>query len=98
MFIWWICLITYLLNLFDLAMTNRLVNMYGLEIEGNPIGRWLYTYDMAWVVKVIVVGGLLVVMGACIRKRPKLAWVAYIPLVAYGLLALYHIGIMLVIR
>ena len=93
-----IYLITYLLNLFDLVMTNRLVNMYGLSVEGNPIGRWLYTYDMAWVVKVFGVGALLLVIGLGIKKKPQLKWLAYIPLVVYGLLAIYHIGIWIAIN
>lgn len=85
-----ILLITYLLNLFDLAMTTLWVKLYGIEAEGNPIGRWLFENNMAWAVKIFAVGGLLALMGVCIRKRPRLAPVAYIPLVVYGLLAVYH--------
>jgi hypothetical protein len=88
-----ILLLTYLLNLFDLAMTNRLVKLYGIGIEGNPLGRWMIESNLSWVVKIFAVGGLLAVMGVCIRKRPKLAPVAYVPLVAYGLLAVYHVVI-----
>jgi hypothetical protein len=85
-----ILLITYLLNLFDLAMTALWVKLYGIEAEANPIGRWLFENNMAWAVKIFAVGGLLALMGVCIRKRPRLAPVAYIPLVVYGLIAVYH--------
>lgn len=88
-----ILLITYLLNLFDLAMTSLWVKLYGIDIEGNPIGRWMLTHNIAWAVKIFAVGGLLAVLGVCIRKHPKYAPVAYIPLVAYGVLAIYHITI-----
>ena len=91
-------ILTYLLNLFDLAMTNLWVSRYGLSIEGNPIGRWLYASNAVYAVKIFAVGGLLAVMGACIRKRPKAAWTAYIPLVVYGLTVLYHIFIFIYIR
>lgn len=86
-----ILLITYLLNLFDLAMTTLWVKLYGISAEANPIGRWLFTHNMVWAVKIFVVGGLLAVMGVCIRKYPKYAPMAYIPLVGYGVLAVYHL-------
>ena len=88
-----IILITYLLNLYDLVMTTLWVNLYGLSIEGNPIGRWMLVHNVAWVVKIFVVGALLAAMGVCIRKRPQLAWAAYIPFTAYAALAAYHIVI-----
>lgn len=86
-----ILLITYLLNLFDLYMTNLWVSRYGLSIEGNPIGRWLYASNAVPVVKICAVAIALAALGACIRKRQKLAWVAYIPLVVYALLAVWHV-------
>lgn len=86
-----ILLLTYLLNLFDLAMTTLWVKHYGISAEANPIGRWLFTNNMVWVVKIFVVGGLLAVMGVCIRKYPKTAWMAYIPFGVYGALAIYHV-------
>lgn len=93
-----IFLLTYLLNLFDLAMTSLWVKHYGISAEANPIGRWLFESNMAWAVKIFAVGGLLAVMGVCIRKRPKTAWVAYIPLVVYGLIAMYHVIILFGLR
>ena len=88
-----IILITYLLNVYDLVMTTLWINRYGLSIECNPIGRWLFAHNVAWVVKIFVVGALLALMGVCIRKRPQLAWAAYIPLTVYAALAAYHIVI-----
>lgn len=85
-----ILLITYLLNLFDLTMTTLWVKLYGIEAEANPIGRWLFENNMACAVKIFAVGGALALMGVCIRKRPRLAPAAYIPLVVYGLIAVYH--------
>lgn len=90
-------IITYLLNLFDLAMTTLWVKLYGIEAEANPIGRWLFESNMAWAVKIFAVGGALAAMGVCIRKRQKLAWTAYIPLVVYGLIAVYHVIILILL-
>lgn len=83
--------VTYILNLFDLLMTNRLVYLYGIGIEGNPLGVWMFANDVAWIVKIFIVGILLAAIGICIRKKPKYAYVAYVPLVAYSILAMYHI-------
>ena len=91
-------LITYLLNLFDLYMTSLWVKQYGLTAEANPIGRWLFTNNIAWAVKIFAVGGLLAVLHFCIRKYPKYAWTAYIPLVAYALLAVYHVSILIFLQ
>ena len=88
-----ILFITYLLNLFDLIMTTLWVRLYGIEAEANPVGRWMFNHNIAWAVKIFAVGGLLALMGICIRKRPKYAPVAYIPLVVYGVLAGYHLVI-----
>ena len=45
-------IIAYLLNLFDLICTNRGMSLYGLSVEANPIGRWLYQNHLAAPVKV----------------------------------------------
>lgn len=91
-----ILLITYLLNLFDLAMTNHWVSLYGLDAEANPIGRWFYESNMAGVVKIFAVGGLLALLGVCIRKRPRLAWIISIPLLAYIAVAIYHLWLLII--
>ena len=91
-------IIAYILNIIDYLFTSHWVNLYGINIEGNPLGRWLFNHDVAWVFKFLIVGGLLAVMGVCIRKCPKAAWTAYIPLVVYGLTVLYHIFIFIYIR
>lgn len=35
-------IIAYILNLFDLGMTQYFIGKYDISIEGNPIGRWLF--------------------------------------------------------
>lgn len=90
-------ILTYLLNLFDLAMTTYWVRLYGLSIEANPIGRWLFENNLVWVFKVFIVGGLLAILGVCIRKCPKYAWSVYIPFTVYLLLAVYHTILIIII-
>lgn len=82
--------IAYLLNIIDYLFTRHWVKLYGLSAEGNPFGRWLFENNLVGVVKFFGVGVLLAVLGICIRLKPKAAWVAYIPLVVYGLIDIYH--------
>lgn len=86
-------LIAYLLNIIDYLFTRHWVNLYGLSAEGNPFGRWLFENNLVGVVKFFGVGGLLAVMGVCIHLKPRLKWTAYIPLVVYGLIVIYHLVI-----
>ena len=89
-------LTAYALNIIDYLFTSHWVNLYGISIEGNPLGRWMYENDIAGIVKIFIVGGLLAVMGICIRLKPKLAWTGYIPLVVYGLIDIYHLVILII--
>lgn len=86
-------LITYLLNLFDLICTNYWISLYGLSVEGNPIGRWLYENHLAVQVKVFMVGTLLIVLYDYAKRNPKWEWVSWLLLAAYSILAIYHIVI-----
>ena len=83
-------LLAYQLNIIDYLFTRHWVNLYGIDIEGNPLGRWMYENDLAGIVKIFIVGGLLALLGVCIRLQPKAKWVAYIPLVVYSLIVIYH--------
>ena len=89
-------LLTYLLNLFDLICTNYWITQYGLSIEANPIGRWLYENHLAVQVKVFMVGLMLLVLYDTAKhgeeNTAKLCDIASLVMfVAYAILAVYHI-------
>jgi hypothetical protein len=86
-------LIAYALNIIDYLFTSHWVNLYGLSAEGNPIGRWMFENGFAGVFKIFIVGGLMAILGICIRKKPRLAWTAFIPLVVYAVIVIYHLVI-----
>lgn len=90
--------LAYILNIIDYIFTAHWVNKFGISVEFNPIGRWMFENNVAWAFKFFVVGGLFAVLGCVIRRHPKFACIAYIPLVVYGLIVLYHIGILIYIR
>ena len=92
------CLIlTYVLNLLDLFFTVLLIRKYGIEIEANPIGRWLCETGALYVVKIVGVGLLLLVLYYALKSRPKWSWVSWLLLAVYGILVIYHIFIALLI-
>lgn len=85
-------IIAYILNLVDYAFTSFWVHKYGITAEANPIGRWMFSNNIAWVFKIFVVGGLVEVLGVVIRKHPKAVIVSWILLAAFCLIVLYHIS------
>ena len=88
--------IAYLLNIIDYLFTSHWVNLYGISIEGSPLGRWLFENDLAGVVKIFVVGALMAVLGYLLNRYPKYKPVAVIPLVVYGFVVMYHIYLFLI--
>ena len=91
-------IITYLLNIIDYLFTLYWVRKYGIEIEGNPIGRWMFSNNVAWLFKIVIIGVLLGVVGYYVHRHPEDAYLAWICLIVYGLITLYHIALFLIIR
>ena len=88
----------YLLNIFDLLCTTYLVSKYGIEIEQNPIGKFILTsVDAVILFKVLIPAAALVQLWK--YREHKLAQVAsWLLLVVFALLTLYHLYIILKLR
>lgn len=79
-----ISLITiYILNIIDYFQTTYAVQLAGIGVEANPIGRMLLENDYGWVAKLIVVPLVLVILGATINTTRKQSWVVYLLLIFY---------------
>ena len=89
-------LIAYALNIIDYALTAYWVSLYGVEIEANPLMRWYFENDIAWAVKIYGVGALMAVVGICINKKPRTAWAAWVLLIVYSAIALYHLALVFI--
>ena len=87
-------ILTYLLNLFDLYCTMVWVNRYGIEVEANPIGRWMIQTGSVYAVKIGVVAAALFLLYHCIRVQPRLKWASWLVLGIYSTLAIYHLYLM----
>ena len=82
-------IVIYVLNIIDLIATMLLVKRLGLEIEGNPIGKWLIETNLVWFVKIVIVGAAL--LGLYKLQEIKIAHTAStVILVVYSILVIYH--------
>ena len=83
--------ITYIFNLIDLIATMYLVSLFGLSVEGNPIGRWLIRTNLVYPFKIAVVGGLLIAIGLLSKINKKAANIgSWVLLLAFSALTVYH--------
>lgn len=83
-------LIAYALNLLDYAITAYWVNLYGTDVEGNPLMRWAFENNIAWAVKILAVGGLFALVGYLVKRYHKCRWAGILLCGVYALLAGYH--------
>ncbi len=83
--------ITYIFNLIDLIATMYLVSLFGLSVEGNPIGRWLIQTNLVYPFKIVVMGGLLLAIGLLGKRNKKTANIgSWVLLTVFTSLILYH--------
>ena len=83
--------ITYIFNLIDLIATMYLVSLFGLSVEGNPIGQWLIRTNLVYPFKIGLVGGLLLAIGLLGKINKKAANIAsWVLLLAFSTLTVYH--------
>lgn len=82
-------IVIYTLNIIDLIATMILAKRFGLEIEGNSIGKWLIETNLVWFVKIVIVGAAL--LGLYKLQEIKIAHTAStVILVVYSILVIYH--------
>lgn len=87
--------ITYIFNLIDLIATIYLISLFGLSVEGNPIGRWLIRTNLVYPAKIVVMGGLLLAIGLLGKINKKAATIgSWVLLIAFSALVLYHVIIL----
>lgn len=84
-------IVTYIFNLIDLIATMYLVSLFGLSVEGNPIGRWLIRTNLVYPFKIVVMGGLLLAIGLLGKINKKAANIgSWVLLLAFSTLTVYH--------
>lgn len=84
-------ILTYIFNIIDLIVTMYLVRLFGLSVEGNPIGRWLISSGFVYLFKIGVIGIALIAIWLAGKKKEKLVGIcSWLLFVVYFLLVVYH--------
>lgn len=89
--------VAYILNLLDYLITAYWVELYGTSIEANPLMRLAFENNVAWAVKIIAVGGLFALVGYLVERYNKCAWAAWVLLIAYAAVVIYHAALAIII-
>lgn len=86
-----ILLLSYLMNLADYFFTEYWVNQYGVAVESNPIGRWMFATGLAGFIKIFLIGGLFILLGYLGKRQPRTKIANYLIFCVYGAVVAYHI-------
>lgn len=82
---------TYALNLIDLVFTLVLVSLYGVGIEGNPIGAFLIGNHLAIPYKTVAVGLMFLLLYRLDKRAHRAvnaaSWVLF---GVFAALCIYH--------
>lgn len=89
-------IITYILNIIDLIATMFLIKRFGLQVEGNPFGRWLIETGLVYFVKIFVIGIALWILWL-FKERRIAKIVSTVSLLAYSIITIYHVVIIVAI-
>ena len=80
----------YILNLFDLLATMYLVMLFGVDIEGNIVGKWLIETKLVYFFKIVIVGILLFAIYKFSYKQKTADLCSRILFFVFTILSLYH--------
>ena len=84
---------TYILSLLDLFFTLYEVSIFGADVELNPFGKILITNIPFGIFYKAVIMGFCLYLLWKFRERKSALWGARMVFGVYGLLDLYHLGI-----
>lgn len=88
-----ILIITYILNVIDYFETLYLIQRFGTEVEGNPIMRYLFENNCAWVAKLIISAILLLVCGIIKKKDKTYIAPIYLAFAYYLYLTIHNLSV-----
>ena len=90
-----ILIITYILNVIDYFETLYLIQRFGIAVEGNPIMRYLFENNCAWVAKLVVPAILLLVCGIIMKKDKTLLKPIGFVSTAYLFLVIHNLSVIM---
>lgn len=91
-----IAIVTCILNALDALFTVYLVNKYDIDIELNPVGKWLITSKYGLIIKIFVVSLLVILLYTLKTKYPLARYALLFLLIVFSLLTVYHLIIFII--
>ena len=91
-----IAIITCILNALDVIFTVYLVNKYDIDIELNPVGKWLVTSNCGIIIKIFVTSLLVMLLYALKSKYPLARYALMFLLIVFSILTVYHLIIFII--
>lgn len=91
-------IISYILIITDLIFTRYWVHKYGLDIEGNPIGKWILSALWRQIVFKLFAPGVLLAIIYALRTYRIAVWGSWIILIAYSALVIYHLVLLIITK
>ena len=91
-----VAIVACILNALDVLFTVYLVNKYDIDIELNPVGKWLITSKYGLIIKIIVVSLLVILLYTLKTKYPLARYALLFLLIVFSLLTVYHLIIFII--
>lgn len=84
-------LIIWLLNLFDYICTIYTINLYGIDMELNPMMRYLFNYPILCGVVKLGIPLITCVLIYLTRENKIIKVLTWLLLLFYGAIAVHHL-------
>ena len=91
-----VAVVTCILNALDAIFTVYLVNKYDINIELNPIGKWLITSNFGIIIKIFVTSLFVMLLNALKSKYPLARYALMLLLIVFSILTVYHLIIFII--
>ena len=91
-----VAIVTCILNAFDALFTVYLVNKYDIDIELNPVGKWLIMSKYGLIIKIVAVSLLVMLLYTFKTKYPLARYALLFLLIVFSLLTVYHLIIFII--
>lgn len=83
-------ILIYILNIIDYFQTVYAIQLFGIGVEINPIGRFMLSNNCAWAFKFIGVALILTAIGFIIKYDKKQSWAVYFLLIVFLFLVIHN--------
>lgn len=85
-----VTILAYILIILDLLFTRRLIDIYGLSVEANPIGKWILESPVKQVLCKVLIPAIVLIFLYKHRDKRIARMGIKLVFIVYMLIAVYH--------